>query len=120
MTSLLFGVIASALLSVTSLLIVLLRVSPLSAPGQALPAFLLSLLLSISSVGSLILYAIWTYAPLHYWDSSKILSVSVRQGIFLGLACTLSMLIFVLGALSWWMPPLIFLVFVLVELAMNV
>ncbi|OGJ55703.1 hypothetical protein A3D88_04265 [Candidatus Peribacteria bacterium RIFCSPHIGHO2_02_FULL_52_16] len=119
MTSLLFGIILSALLSTTSLLIVVFRVSPLSSPGQALPAFFGSVFLSVSSIAALILFAIWRSVPVHTWDAGRILSISLRQGIFLGLGTIVLILFHLLGLLNWWIALLIYAVFVLIELAMN-
>lgn len=119
MTSLLFGIIISALLSTTSLLVVLFRVSPLSAPAYALPAFFCSLFLTVSSVSSLILYAFWSFVPVHTWDIGKLLGISVRQGILLGIGTTILILFHLLGLLTWWIAILIYSVFVLVELAIN-
>lgn len=119
MTSLLFGIILSALLSLTSLLTVIFRVSPLSAPTQALPAFYLSLLLSISSVGALLFALLWRLFPWHNWDSGKLLSISLRQGIFLGTATVIVLLFHVEELLNWWIGILIYMVFILVELALQ-
>ncbi len=119
MTSLLFGIVVSALLSTTSLLIVIFRVSPLTAPGQAIPAFLVSVFLSVSSLGALAFYGLWQVLPVHTWDIGKLLSISVRQGIFLGLGTVGIVLFHVLGLLTWWIAPLIYAVFVLIELALN-
>ncbi len=119
MTSLLFGIAASALLSVTSLLVVLLRVSPLSAPAYAVPAFFVSVFLSVSSVGTLLLLFLWRVIPFHSWDLARIVSVSVRQGLMLGFAMCVVVLFHLLGLLTWWIAVLIYAVFVLVELALN-
>lgn len=119
MTSLLFGIILSALLSLTSLLVVLFRVSPLSAPGQALPAFFLSLFLSVSSIATLLFFALWKMVPIHTWDTGKILSISLRQGIFIGLATMILILFHLLGLLTWWIAILIYGMFVLIEMAMS-
>jgi len=56
MTTLLYSIIVAAMLSVTSLIAVLLRVSPLSSPAQALPAFFASVFLSIASISTILLY----------------------------------------------------------------
>ena len=119
MTSLLFGICISALLSVTSLLVVILRVSPLSAPAQAVPAFFISLFLSVSSVGTLVFLGIWKFTPVHSWDLAKMLRVSLRQGILL--ACgTVALTVFqLLQILNWWVAILIYAVFVLIELALH-
>lgn len=119
MSSLVFGITASALLSVTSLLIVLFRTSPLLSPGQALPAFFVALFLSVSSVGALAFLALWRLIPLHAWDAGKVLGISVRQGILLGLGTVLLILFHILGVLTWWIGILIYLVFALVEFALD-
>jgi hypothetical protein len=119
MTSLFFGIIASALLSVTSLLVVLFRVSPLLAPGYAIPAFFVSMFLSVSSVGTLALLLLWRVLPFHTWDLAKIVSISVRQGLMLGLATCILLLFHLLGLLTWWIAVMIYAVFVLIELALN-
>jgi hypothetical protein len=117
MNNLLFGIALSAALSVTSLLVVLLRVSPLTAPAQALPAFFLSLLLSVSTVSTLLLIALWRVLPVHTWDTGKITSISLRQGLLLGLAVTIIFVFLVLRLLNWWIGLLIAAVFGLIELA---
>ena len=119
MTSLLFGIILSALLSFTSLLVVLFRVSPLSSPGQALPAFFLSVFLSVSSVAALVFYGIWKLLPIHAWDTGKLLGISVRQGLLLGFGTVILILFHLLGLLTWWIGVLIYAVFLLIELALN-
>lgn len=118
MTSLLFGISLSAILSITSLLVVLLRVSPLSTPLQALPAFFLSIFLSVSSVASLLFFILWKLVPVHAWDMGKVLGISVRQGILLGIGTVIIILFHLLGLLTWWVAVLIYAVFLLIELAM--
>lgn len=119
MTTLLYSIIVAAMLSVTSLIAVLLRVSPLSSPAQALPAFFASVFLTIASVGTILLYYVWKWFPLHAWDEGKILGISLRQGIFLGLATVILILFHLLGILTWWIGILIYLVFILIELALQ-
>lgn len=119
MSSLVFGLIVSALLSTTSLLVVLFRVSPLTSPGYAFPAFLAALFLSVSSIGALFFRTLWKYVPIHTWDAGKILGISVRQGVLLGFGVTAILLFHLLGALTWWIGALICFVFVLVEVALN-
>ena len=117
MSSLLFGIILSALFSVTSLLVVLLRVSPLLSPVQALPAFFLSLFLSISTVTTLLLLAVWKLVPIHSWDTGKLMSLSLRQGILLA---TIILVVFhLLGLLNWWIAVMIYATFLLIELALE-
>lgn len=119
MTSLLFSITVAALLSVTSLLVVLFRVSPLSAPGQALPAFFLSVLLSAISVGTLLAYAIWRSLRLHLWDEGKTLSISLREGMFFGIATIILVLFQMFGMLNWWVGLCIYGIFLFVELALH-
>ncbi len=119
MHNLLFGISLAALFSTTSLLIVLFRVSPLTAPIQAIPAFFVSLFLSVSTVGALLLFGLWKILPIHTWDMGKILSLSLRQGIFLGCATVILMLFHLLELLNWWIALMIYGVFVLIELALD-
>ncbi len=119
MPSLLFGISLAALLSFTSLLVILFRVSPLSAPAQALPAFFASLCLTIATIGTLLFFGLWKIVPLHTWDAGKLLSIAFRQGIFLAIAMTLLVFLHIAGLFSWWIGVLVCLVFILVELAMN-
>lgn len=119
MTTLLYSIIVAALLSTTSLIAVLLRVSPLTSPGQALPAFFASVFLSITSVATILLYLLWKWFPLHAWDEGKILSIALRQGIFLGTATVIMILFHLLGILTWWIVALIYVVFLLIEVALQ-
>lgn len=119
MTTLLSSIIIAALFSVTSLIAVLLRVSPLTSPGQALTAFFGSVFLSIASVGTLLFYATWKWFPLHAWDEGKILSVALRQGLFLATATTLLILLHLLGILTLWIGIALYAVFLLIELALQ-
>lgn len=119
MTTLLYSIIVAALLSVTSLIAILLRVSPLLSPIQALPAFFLSVFLSIATISTLILYMLWKWFPVHAWDEGKILGISLRQGTFLALATVILILFYLLGILNWWIGILIYVVFLLIELALQ-
>jgi cobalamin synthase len=119
MNTLLFGIIISALFSLTSLLVVLLRVSPLTAPQQAVPAFFVSLLLSVSTVATLVLIGIWKLLPIHTWDMGKLTSTALRQGIFIGVATAVVVLFHLLNLLTWWIAVMIYAVVVLVELALE-
>lgn len=119
MNTLVFGISLAALFSTTSLLIVLFRVSPLLAPTQAILAFFISLFMSTATVGTLLLMALWKYVPHHAWDTGKLISISLRQGIFLGVAISIILLFHLLGLLTWWIGLLIFGVFTLVEIALE-
>lgn len=119
MTSVLLGITLSALFSTLSLLIVLFRVSPLLAPAHALPAFFVTLFLTVSSVGTLVFFFFWKYVPIHSWDLAKLLGIAMRQGVMLGIGTSIVLLFHLLGLLTWWIAVLIYSVFVLVEVALN-
>lgn len=119
MNSLVFGISLAAVLSTSSLFIVLFRVSPLLAPSQALFAFFFSTLMSVTTVGALLFMFAWKNAPGLSWDTGKLTSISLRQGIFLGLATSITLLFLVLQLLTWWIAILIYGVFILVELALD-
>lgn len=119
MTTLLYSIIIAALLSVTSLIAVLLRVSPLLSPFQALPAFFLSVFLSIATTSTLLLYLLWKWFPVHAWDEGKILGISLRQGVFLAAATSILILFYLMGILNWWIGVMIYVVFLLIELALQ-
>lgn len=119
MTTLFFSIATAAVLSITSLLVVIFRVSPLLSPGYALPAFFLSVFLTVVSVSTLALFFLWKWFPIHAWDEGKILGISLRQGIFLGCATVVLLLFLVLGLLTWWIAVLIYTVFALVEIALH-
>lgn len=119
MNSLVFGICLSAVLSVTSLLIVLLRVSPLTAPKYAIPAFFVSTFLTVCTVGTLCFMLLWKYVSHDRWDTGKLTSVSLRQGIFLGTGTSIALLFHLLELLNWWIAILIYGVFVLLELALE-
>ena len=119
MTSLLYSIIVAALLSATSLIAVLLRVSPLLSPAQALPAFFLSVFLPIAMTMTIVLFFLWKWFPVHAWDEGKILGISLRQGLFLASATVILILFHLLGILTWWVGILIYVVFLLIELALQ-
>ncbi len=119
MLSILLRIGAAALLSIASLLVVLLRVSPLSSPGLALPLLFITLFLSTSSVSTLGAFAAWGSVSIEGMDAGKKITVSLREGIFIGCATLLLLLFQILGILTWWVGALIYMVFFLVELAMH-
>ncbi|MBP9750293.1 MAG: hypothetical protein KBC95_00425 [Candidatus Peribacteraceae bacterium] len=119
MNTLLSSIVAAALLSTTSLLTVMLRVSPISAPEQALPAFFLSVFLSASSIATLLLAGAWRLVPTHTWDFGKLLSISLREGLFVGTALVILLVFHLLTILTWWVAVLVIVIFLLVELALH-
>ena len=68
---------------------------------------------------TLILFFLWKWFPVHAWDEGKILGISLRQGLFLASATVIVILFGLLGILNWWIGILIYIVFLLVELAMQ-
>lgn len=120
MNSILFRIALSGLLSVASLLVVLFRVSPLTAPQIALPVFFLTLFLSLATAASLLLYGVWGCVPIEGLDAGRKLTVSLREGVFLASACLLIVLFHILSILNWWIATLIVMVFGLVEMALHV
>ena len=120
MSTLPFGIAVAALFSLTSLLIVLFRVSPLTAPAQALPAFFIALFLTVSTVGTIAFIGLWRFLPWHVWDTGKITSVAVREGVFLGCSALILLSFHLLRLLNWWIALMIVGIFVLVELALII
>ncbi|OGJ62265.1 hypothetical protein A3H22_04280 [Candidatus Peribacteria bacterium RIFCSPLOWO2_12_FULL_55_15] len=120
MTSLLFSLWLSALLSFTSLLVILFRVSPLQAPLHALPAFYLSLLLSVSSISMILAYILWKRFGPAAKNDTIIFRIAFREGVFLGLSTLLLLSLLLFQILTWWITLLVLTVFVLVEIALHV
>ncbi len=119
MKPLLLRIAIAAILSVASLLVILFRVSPLTAPTIALPFFFLTLLLATASVGTLLCYGFWATVSVEGLDAGKKITISLREGIFLACATALTFGFLMLGILTWWIGLLIFAVFLLVELALH-
>lgn len=119
MNSLLFGICISALLSVTSVLMVLLQVSPLTSPKYAIPAFFLTMFLAVSSVSTLVMMQVWKRVPHHTWDTGKLTRICLRQGLLLGTGTLIALLFHLLELLNWWIALLIYGVFILIEMALD-
>lgn len=119
MNSLLLGIIVSAALSTLSFLIVLFRVSPITSVEYALPSFFVFLFLMVSSLSTLVFVGMWRLIPHHTLDTGKMVSVSLREGIFVGLTACLIVTVQLLGLLNWWVALLIALVFLCIELALK-
>lgn len=118
MNSLIFGISLSAILSSLSFLVVLLRVSPLSAPTYALPSFFMTFFLMVCSVSTLIYIGIWHFVPHHSWDTGKLTSISLREGIFTGLGLCILLFFLLFQLATWWICLLVAAVFVSIELAL--
>lgn len=119
MTPILLRIAIAAILSVTSLLVVLMRVSPLTSPGVALPLFFITIFLAVASLSTLALYALWGSVSIEGLDAGKKITVSLREGFFVACATALLLLFQILGILNWWVGVLIYAVFVCIELALQ-
>jgi len=118
MTSILVRIAAAALLSLSSLFVILFRVSPLAAPAVAVPFFFLTVFLSVASVMTLLCYAIWSRVSAEGMDAGKKLSLSLREGLFFAAATVLVFLFLILQILTWWVGILIYCSFILLEMAL--
>ena len=119
MTPILLRIGIAALLSVTSLFVVLMRVSPLTSPAIALSLFFITIFLSVSSLTTLGLYGLWCSVPIEGMDAGRKITVALREGLFLGTATALLFLFQILGILNWWVAVLIYAVFLFIELALQ-
>jgi len=119
MTPLLLRIGIAGFLSLSSLVVVLFRVSPLTSPGLAIPFFMLTLFLAASCFLTLGFYFLWKGLPMEGMDAGRRMSVALREGIFFGSATILLFLFLILGILTWWIGLLIYAVFVFVEMALH-
>lgn len=118
MTPTLIRIATAGLLSLASLFVILFQVSPLSAPGVAVPFFFLTVFLSSSSIVTLVCYFIWNRLSIEGMDAGRKLSLSFREGIMFAIATVLILLFLLLEILTWWIAVLMYLVFFLVEMAL--
>ncbi len=118
MTLILARIAVAALLSLTSLIVILFRVSPLSASGLAVPLFFLTVFLTVASCATLFFYAVWSRLSMEGMDAGRTLSISLREGLFLSIATILLFLFLLLGILTWWIGVLIYVIFFLIEMAL--
>ncbi len=118
MKTLLVRIGIAALLSTTSFVVILFRVSPLASPTIAVPAFFLTLFLALSSIASLIFYAVWTSVKPEGMDAGRRMSVALREALFLASASCIVLLLQIAGVAVWWIIVLTYAVFILVEVAL--
>ncbi len=116
MTSIFLRLGTTALLSISSFIVVLFRLSPLSSPGLALPLFFITLFFAITSTVSLASYFSWSHWS--EFDAGKCLSIALREGVFLAIATCVIIILHILGVLSWWIGILLYLTFIFIELAL--
>ncbi len=119
MSSILFRIALSSLLSIGSLLVILFRVSPLLAPGIAIPLFFITVFMSAATASALVFYGVWSSLPMEGMDAGKKLTISLREGVFLAAASICLLTFQIVGLATWWVAVLIYLIFLLVELALQ-
>jgi hypothetical protein len=119
MTQILLKIGVAAFLSLASLMVIVFRVSPLLAPEFAIPFFLLTLFLTVACFGSLGCYFLWGALGVEGMDAGRRISVALREGLFLAAATDLLFIFLMLGILTWWIGILIYVVFILIELALH-
>lgn len=100
-------------------MIIIFRVSPLLAPGIAIPFFFLTLFLTVATTSSLLFYAAWGSVSVEGMDAGRKLTISLREGVLLSFATIFLVLFQLLGLATWWTVVLIYAVFLFVELALH-
>jgi hypothetical protein len=110
---------AAFLLSLSSLLVILFRVSPITSPEMAIPAFFISFFLVVASGSTLLFYALWHKVSIEGMDLGSKMNIALRQGLFLALTLSLLVLFQMLSILTWWIGLLICLTFLLIEIALH-
>jgi len=117
MTGALTGIALAFFLSLSSLAVVILRVSPLSSPEFALPFFFLSIFILVASFVALILLVIKDLLNNQPLRSRQFVGSSLRQGIFVGAGSCFLILLHLLHILNWWIALLVYAIFALIEMA---
>ncbi len=115
MPPLLATIAAAAVLSTASFLAVILRVSPLTSPEYAVPAFFISMMLTATTCGTLLSYSLhWVIrrAPVS-------LHTPLRHGILLALMLGALLLFHLWALLTWWIAVMIAGTFVLIGVALE-
>lgn len=119
MTGALTGIALAFFLSLSSLAVVLLRVSPLSSPEFALPFFFLSIFIVVASFIALFLLIIRDLLNNQPLRSRQFVGSSLRQGIFMAAGTCLVILLHLLHILNWWIALLMYAIFILIEMAIG-
>ena len=124
MTSALASITLALFLSLSSLAVVVFRVSPLISPEYAIPFFFLCIFVVAASALALILASAKGLALLRpspkqgsVRAEQKVrlaISSSLRQGVFFAVATCLVVLLWLLHILNWWIGVLIYVVFLLI------
>lgn len=128
MTTALASIVVSFLLGAAALLLVLFRVSPLTAPEFALPFFFLSVFTTSSTLAILLLVltqsCLYRHPPEAGLAAQPFLSrgfvrSSLRQGMFVGIATCIVLFLYLLRIYNFWIAVLVYAVFVLIEMAVG-
>ena len=119
MTGALTGIALAFLLSLSSLAVVILRVSPLFSPEFALPFFFLSIFIVVASFVALLLLMIKDLLNNQPLRSRQFVGSSLRQGIFIASGTCFVILLYLLQILNWWIALLVYAIFILIEFAIG-
>lgn len=119
MLTLLLRIATAGFLSLSSLLVILFRLSPLVSPAIAVPSFFLTLFVTVSSFSTLTFFMLWHRLDIEGMDVGGMMNIALREGIFIGLMIILYCVLQLLSVLTWWIALLILLVFFCVELALH-
>lgn len=126
----LLGLLSTSLLSLSSLVVVLVRISPLLDPAYALSFLFLTFFFTVGTMSSSLLIALHVYllkaaaprsgasAPTT-GDAQSLLRSSLRRGFLFALASCIILFLHLLHVLTWWIAGLVYLVLILVELAVE-
>lgn len=117
MTNALVGIALALFLSLSSLAVVFLRVSPLISSEFALPFFFLSIFIAVAAFTTLVFSIIKGLLTHQAIKSRNVINSSMRQGIFIAIATCIVILLFLLRIANWWIALLIYAVFMLIEMA---
>lgn len=118
MSSLLLSIATAGFLALSSLLVIIFRVSPLSAPAIAIPGVFMTLWLAVACFCTLLSYALWSRLSVEGMDLGRTMTVALREGSFVAMTAVVMLLFQILGILTWWIALLIAAVFLLVEMAL--
>lgn len=104
----------SAAFSWIAWLLVIFKLNPYSTMGVSLSFFFLSLLIALSSTFTIIGFyvRVWLFRNEVFY---KHISISLRQGILIGILSVFSLVFQMLRVLTWWSGLLLVLVIVLIE-----
>ncbi len=121
MTNILLGLLSAALLSSSSLVVVLVRVSPLTDPGYAIPFFFGSVFLSVSTLSSLAFFggAVCRQRDRGEEEWVPLVRSSLRRGFLVAAGTCVVILFHLLQVLTWWIAALVYGVVILLELAFS-